>query len=60
MEALINTGDEYQRYQSKVRNTKVPKLLILDKDKKIILKDFAADKLDEIFENLAKNASNSN
>ncbi|MBK7637207.1 MAG: hypothetical protein IPJ13_25185 [Saprospiraceae bacterium] len=38
MEALINTGDEYQRYQSKVRNTKVPKLLILDKDKKIILK----------------------
>lgn len=58
MDALINTGDEYQRYQSKIRNTKVPKILILDKDKKIILKDFAADKLDEIFENLVKETDN--
>lgn len=57
MEQLINTGDEYQRYQSKVRNTKVPKIFLLDKNKKILLKDFPAEKLGEIYENFKKSAN---
>jgi thiol-disulfide isomerase/thioredoxin len=60
MEGLINTGDEYQRYQSKVRNTSVPKIYFLDKDKKILLKDFPSEKLEEIFENFKKNTNNAN
>lgn len=57
---LINTGDEYLRYHAKVRNTKVPKLYILDSDKKILLKDFPADKLAEVYESFRKDKLGTN
>jgi thiol-disulfide isomerase/thioredoxin len=49
MENLINTGDEYQRWNQVVRNTKTPKIFIMDANKKILMKDMAGEDLDKIY-----------
>jgi thiol-disulfide isomerase/thioredoxin len=54
MEGLINTGDIYGRYNQKARITMVPKLFILDRDKKIIIKDFNGENLESIYGQLLK------
>jgi hypothetical protein len=54
MSKLINTADEYQRYNQKLRVEKFPKIYILDQDKRILIKDFPAEKLDEIFIEISK------
>ncbi len=54
MSKLINTADEYQRYNQKLRVEKFPKIYILDQDKRILIKDFPAEKLDEIFLEISK------
>lgn len=51
---LINTGDEYARFQQKVFVQKTPKIVILDKDKKVVIKDIPADKLGEIVDSIIK------
>jgi thiol-disulfide isomerase/thioredoxin len=40
MNNLINAADENRSYNTKLKMRKVPKIFILDKNKKIILKDF--------------------
>ncbi len=54
MEKFINTFDKYQRYRRKAYITTTPKIFILDKDKNIILKDFAATALKTIMEEVMK------
>ncbi|MFZ1704171.1 MAG: redoxin domain-containing protein [Saprospiraceae bacterium] len=54
MEDFINTGDEYQRFNALFKVKSTPKIFILDKDKKIILKDIPAEELDKIFEEVLK------
>lgn len=54
MEDFINTGDEYQRYNALFKVKSTPKIFILDKDKKIILKDIPADEIEQIFEEVLK------
>jgi thiol-disulfide isomerase/thioredoxin len=54
MESLINTGDEYGRYNQKARISKFPKLFILDSDKKILIKDFSGENLENIYEQILK------
>lgn len=49
MEDFINTADEYQRYNMKVRIKSTPKIFILDEKKEIIIKDIPAEELDKIF-----------
>lgn len=51
---LLNTGDEYIRFQRKMYITKTPKIIILDKNKKIIIKDIPADKLSEIIDEIIR------
>lgn len=54
MEDFINTGDEYQRYNAIFKIKSTPKIFILDQDKKIILKDFPADEMEQIFEEVLR------
>lgn len=49
---MINAGDPYVRFQQKVFVQKTPKIVILDKDKKVVVKDIPADKLSEIIDNI--------
>jgi len=54
MEKFINTFDEYQRYRRKVYINTTPKIFILDKDKKIIIKDIPANELKNVMESVIK------
>lgn len=49
MTNFINTYDYYQEYRRLIHFSETPKLFLLDQNKKILLKDFSAEKLDEIF-----------
>ncbi len=49
MEGFINTADEYQRYNQKVRVKSTPKIFILDEKKEIIIKDIPGEEIDRIF-----------
>lgn len=49
MQDFINTGDEYQRWQQMVRNNKVPKIYIMDANKKILMKDMSGEDFEKIF-----------
>jgi thiol-disulfide isomerase/thioredoxin len=49
MEAFINTADEYQRYNQRIRIKSTPKIFLLDAKKEIIVKDIPAEELDRIF-----------
>jgi len=49
MEGFINTADEYQRYNQKVRVKTTPKIFILDEKKEIIIKDIPGEEIDRIF-----------
>lgn len=46
---MLNTGDEFQRYNEIHRFNKFPKAVILDKNKKVLSKDFNPDKLESVF-----------
>jgi thiol-disulfide isomerase/thioredoxin len=54
MENFINTSDYYQTYRRLVSIPQTPKLFILDKDKKILFKEFDAEKIDQIFEEVIR------
>lgn len=54
MEDFINTGDEYRRYDAIFKIKTTPKIFILDKDKKILLKDIPAEDIEKIFEEVMK------
>jgi thiol-disulfide isomerase/thioredoxin len=54
MQNFINTSDYYQGYRRMVSIPQTPKLFILDKDKKILFKEFDAEKIDLIFEEILK------
>ncbi len=49
---LFNTGDEFQRYNEIHRFNKFPKVIILDKNKKVLMKDFNPDNLESVFNNV--------
>lgn len=49
MEDFINTADEYQRYNQRIRIKSTPKIFLLDAKKEIIVKDIPAEELDRIF-----------
>jgi thiol-disulfide isomerase/thioredoxin len=49
MEDFINTADEYQRFNARVRIKSTPKIFILDEKKEIIIKDIPGEELDRIF-----------
>ena len=51
---MLNTGDEYIRFQRKMFVRKTPKIIVLDKDKEIIIKDIPAEKLDEIVDEIIR------
>ena len=51
---LLNTGDEFIRFQRKMYVTKTPKIIVLDKNKEIIIKDIPADKLSEIIDEIIR------
>lgn len=54
MEKFINTFDEYQRYRQTVYIRSTPKIFILDKDKKILIKDIPAKELKNIMPEIIK------
>lgn len=54
MEALINTGDMYQGYNQIWRIEQFPKIMILGKNKEIIIKDILATELDHVFDEIIK------
>jgi len=49
---LFNTGDEFQRYNEIHRFNKFPKAIILDRNKKVLMKDFNPDNLESVFNNV--------
>jgi len=49
MEGFINTADEYQRFNMKIRIKSTPKIFILDEKKEIIIKDIPGEELERIF-----------
>lgn len=51
---LLNTGDEFIRFQRKMYITKTPKIIVLDKNKEIIIKDIPADKLGEVIDEIMR------
>ena len=51
---MLNTGDEYIRFPRKMFVRKTPKIIVLDKDKEIIIKDIPAEKLDEIVDEIIR------
>jgi len=51
---LHNTGDEFIRFQRKMFVTKTPKIIVLDKNKEIIIKDIPADKLSEVIDEIIR------
>ena len=51
---LLNTGDEYIRFQRKMFVRQTPKIVVLDKNKEIIIKDIPADKLSEIIDEIIR------
>jgi len=54
MDKFINTFDEYQRYRQKVYIRSTPKIFILDKDKKILIKDLPSKELKNIMPEIIK------
>lgn len=54
MEKFINTFDEYQRYRRKIHIRSTPKIFILDKDKKILIKDIPSKELSNIMQEIIK------
>ena len=50
MEDFINTGDEFQRFNALFKIKSTPKIFILDKDKKILLKDKKDDVSEDVKE----------
>lgn len=52
MDGFLNTFDEYQRYRRKVYVNSTPKIFILDKEKKIIIKDIPAKELVNVMNNV--------
>ena len=56
MQDLINTGDQYQksRILSKYYATSTPKIFIIDKDQKIVIKKVPAENLDAVFQQITK------
>ncbi|MBK8548400.1 MAG: redoxin domain-containing protein [Saprospiraceae bacterium] len=54
MEDFINTGDEFRRYDAIFKIKTTPKIFILDKDKKILLKDIPAEDIEKIFEEVMR------
>ena len=59
MEKFLNTFDEYQRYRQKIHIRSTPKIFILDKDKKILIKDIPASELKNIMPEIIKIESKS-
>lgn len=51
---LLNTGDEYIRFQRKLFVTKTPKIIVLNRDKEIVIKDIPAEKLGEIIDEIIR------
>lgn len=45
---FINTFDEFQRYRRKIHLKSTPKVFVLDKDKKIIIKDIPAKEMSNV------------
>jgi len=54
MQDFLNTADEYQRFNSKVKIKSTPKIFILDENKEILIKDIPAEELDRIFNEILK------
>ena len=54
MENFINTSDKDQAYRRYISVPSTPKVFLLDKNKKILIKDFSAEKIDEVFEEVLK------
>ena len=54
MEKFINTFDKYQRYRKKIHIRSTPKIFILDKDKKILIKDIPSKELKNIMPEIMK------
>jgi len=56
MQDLINTGDQYQksRILSKYYATSTPKIFIIDKDQKIVIKKVPAENLDAVLVEISK------
>lgn len=54
MENFINTTDIYGTFRRQVAIPATPKLYFLDKNKKIIFKDFDAERIDAIFEDILR------
>ena len=54
MEKFINTFDEYQRYRKVIHIRTTPKIFILDKDKKILIKDIPSKELKNIMPEIIK------
>ncbi|MCB0645643.1 MAG: redoxin family protein [Saprospiraceae bacterium] len=52
MQNFINTSDAEQHYRRYISVPSTPKMFLLDKDKKILIKDFSAEKIDEIFQQI--------
>jgi thiol-disulfide isomerase/thioredoxin len=54
MEDFINTADEYSRYNQLIRVPSTPKIFLLDRNKKIIVKDFAGEEIEKVFNEVYK------
>ncbi len=51
---LLNTGDEYIRFQRQMFVTKTPKIIVLNREKEIVIKDIPAEKLSEIVDEIIR------
>lgn len=49
---MQNTGDEYIRFQRQLFVRKTPKIIVLDREKEIVIKDIPAEKLSEIIDEI--------
>ena len=52
MEGFINCADKYQKYRKYVYVPATPKIFILDKDKKILIKDVPSEELPNIMKEI--------
>jgi thiol-disulfide isomerase/thioredoxin len=54
MEGFINTADEYARWRRLMAVDSTPKMFVMDRDKKILIKDLPAERFAEIMEDVMR------
>lgn len=51
---MLNTGDEYIRFQRELYVRKTPKIIVLNREKEIVIKDIPAESLGEVIDEIIR------